>query len=387
MKNIKITAILALALIILALAVPNSINSADQTNPFIKDAEIYARDNRVSLDEAQRRLNLQKSAGLLDAELSSKEADTFAGLWIQHSPDFRIIVEFTQGGEEKVKPYLTPDLAKIVEVRSARTSLNDLSSEQEAALLSLKSAGIHADSSINVVTNCVEINIPDLVTVKSDLNSVKLKLPDTVKLLPVKSLARPTFDLCGGVALDGMVGGATAGFAVVDAEGTRGITTCAHTDSVLFYLRYGVPFWLPCQKSRKETYYDVQWHTSGSFSVINQIDTGTTERRDITGSVSRDNQAAGSFVAKYGKTTGYTAGYISRMSVTLDYIPDCKPTFIQVDHSDVYPVLADIGDSGGPWFSGNDAYGTTCAKDGGGNAYYMAINYLSGIGVSLLTAP
>ena len=34
------------------------------------------------------------------------ERDTFAGLRIQHQPDFRVIVEFTSGGEETMARYL-----------------------------------------------------------------------------------------------------------------------------------------------------------------------------------------------------------------------------------------------------------------------------------------
>ncbi len=156
---------------------------------------------------------------------------------------------------------------------------------------------------------------------------------------------------------------------------------------MLFYVRYGIPFWLPVQKSRRDTYYDVQWHSSGTFNVLNQIVSNASDTREITGQVDREDQAIGSFVGKYGKNTGYTAGYISRNNVVLDYIPDCKATFFEVEHSETYPKLCDSGDSGGPWFVGSDAYGTTCAKDSGGNAYYMAINYVSGLGVKLLTEP
>jgi hypothetical protein len=61
-----------------------------------KDVEAYASSLNIDLDTAAHQLSLQELAGDLDAELSRKEADTYAGLWIQHSPQFRIIVQFTQ---------------------------------------------------------------------------------------------------------------------------------------------------------------------------------------------------------------------------------------------------------------------------------------------------
>ena len=40
-----------------------------------------------------------------------------AGLWIQHTLRFRVIVQFTHGGEEAIRPYIEArPLADIVKV-------------------------------------------------------------------------------------------------------------------------------------------------------------------------------------------------------------------------------------------------------------------------------
>ena len=178
---------------------------------------------------------------------------------------------------------------------------------------------------------------------------------------------------------------ATSGFAVKTSGGTKGITTADHASNSQWYL---VIFPLPLQQERLETYYDVQWHTTPLLTVKNKIrwwrDSTT---RNITGTVSRSNQVIGGYVAKYGKTTNYTAGYICSKTISLAYIPNCKPTFIKVDNTAGYDPLCDYGDSGGPWFLVNNAYGMTCAKDYYGDAYYMAVNYVSGVGVSVMTSP
>jgi hypothetical protein len=61
------------------------------------------------------------------------EADSYAGMWIQHEPDFRVIVRFTERGEETLLPYLADSpLAELVEVRGASITLAVLAEEQQA---------------------------------------------------------------------------------------------------------------------------------------------------------------------------------------------------------------------------------------------------------------
>ena len=47
------------------------------------------KDFGVDVEEAICRLSLQDEIGELGAELAANERDTFAGLRIQHQPDFR----------------------------------------------------------------------------------------------------------------------------------------------------------------------------------------------------------------------------------------------------------------------------------------------------------
>lgn len=386
-KFFKPGLILFCLILIIALLIPHTIKASTPQDDLEMDALIYVRDTGVTLEEALHRFELQKAAGELNAELTVKEPDTFAGLWIEHEPDFKIVVGFTRNGEKTLEPYLSNELRKVVEVRKAEESLSNLEKMQTEALAALREAEIPVDSSINLFDNCVEVIMPEVVLVNNNLARGKLDLPDKVVLIPRKTLALPAADIFGGISMEGLAGGSTAGFTVVDEKGVRGITTCAHTDRVLFYLRYNVPFRLPFKEARMDTHYDVQWHTCGNFNVRNEITIGLKERRTITGSVARQNQVVGAFVAKYGKNTGYNAGYIHRTNVTLDYIKDCKPTFVQVNHSKVFARICDTGDSGGPWFLGNDAFGTTCAKDNNGDGYYMPVEFFEGVGIKLLTEP
>jgi hypothetical protein len=108
-----------------------------------QDAGEYVKRFGVSLDEAFFRLDLQEAIGKLVAELTVSEADSYAGMWIQHEPDFRVIVRFTERGEETLLPYLTDSpLAGLVEVRGASITLADLAEEQHALGETLQSLGI-----------------------------------------------------------------------------------------------------------------------------------------------------------------------------------------------------------------------------------------------------
>jgi hypothetical protein len=222
--------------------------------------------------------------------------------------------------------------------------------------------------------------VTDRNQIESYVQNGRLRLPNNVNVVAVKALAKPAVDIYGGLALSTC----TSGFACKKSDGTKGITTAAHCDNSQWYTIFPLSF----QQENLGTYYDIQWHTTPLLTVKNKIrvsSSGTT--RDVTGTKSRSEQAIGEWVEKYGKTTGYTAGYIASKTVFLSYIPNCQLTFIRVDNTAGYSPLVSGGDSGGPWFRGNTAYGTTCAYDDTGDGYYMAIDYVTGIGVTIMTSP
>ncbi len=105
---------------------------ASDLNP---DAQAYAADHGISLAEASRRLNLQDEIGELGAALEANEADTFAGLWIEHEPIYKVVVALVGDvGEEVIRPYLTdPALADIIEIRPAHYTLAELQAAQMEA--------------------------------------------------------------------------------------------------------------------------------------------------------------------------------------------------------------------------------------------------------------
>ena len=102
---------------------------------FPSDIQAYAQDAGISEEEAERRLSLDESIGKLQASLQTNEADSFAGLWLEHEPTYKVVVAFVgDEGEDVIRPYLTnPALADIIEIRPAQYTLAELRAAQEEA--------------------------------------------------------------------------------------------------------------------------------------------------------------------------------------------------------------------------------------------------------------
>ena len=102
-------------------------------DPLLPDARQYAATYEVGLEEALSRLRLQGAVGRLNAELAAKEPATFAGLWVEHGPGYRIVVQFAGRGEARLQRLLRSarfyELYPHVEVRTARRSLRALAAE------------------------------------------------------------------------------------------------------------------------------------------------------------------------------------------------------------------------------------------------------------------
>ena len=96
----------------------------------------------------------------MDAILARNEADIYAGLWIQHSPQFRIVVQFTQEGNETIHPYIENEpIAVYVETRIVEYTIKELEAAQVATQLEIRDLGIATNSGINMVDNRVELHV------------------------------------------------------------------------------------------------------------------------------------------------------------------------------------------------------------------------------------
>jgi hypothetical protein len=212
------------------------------------------------------------------------------------------------------------------------------------------------------------------------------QLPAVVQVVRVEKHSTEVAEIYAGLELDlsRFVDPCTSGFAVQDdSSGTLGILTAAHCapDPSVDTISYNGTV-LPIQASAYGGSRDVLWATVPGFTAQNLMYDGT-QTRYVLGTKGRSQQTNGEYVCKYGVTTDYNCGYIDSKDFRRQKAGQSwSSTWILVDKPGEHLVRP--GDSGGPWFSGNTAYGITVAEVGD-KALYMAINYIDILDVSVLT--
>jgi streptogrisin C len=173
----------------------------------------------------------------------------------------------------------------------------------------------------------------------------------------------------------------TSGFVVTNGE-INAITTAAHCPDQLTYIEpdgSSSPT-LPMIGSWGLAYRDVQINGSAnSPEPLFYADRGAGSLREVETWRNLASTRAGDFVCHYGESSGYSCATVE----LTDYAPPgelcggpCSPSWVTVKGPSCVP-----GDSGGPVFSGNVAFGI--AKGINRNAagscdfyYYMSTDFL-----------
>ena len=166
---------------------------SDVSPEIVEDARDYAEAYGVSLDEAIGILAGQEAIGDLGYALQSSEIATFGGLWIQHEPDYRIVVAFTRDGEETIRSYLEgTSVTGIVEVRQVEKSLVELGRAREEAEAMVRELGFNFGSGLDIRNNMVQLHLTgaEIEELEVELKKAGLTLPDNVELVAAAP-ARP----------------------------------------------------------------------------------------------------------------------------------------------------------------------------------------------------
>jgi hypothetical protein len=165
---------------------PNTLDEPAPGKALQADAAEYARQTGVSQEEALRRLNLQDEFGGLNALLQSKESQTFSGSWIQHEPDYRLVVAFTQDGEQTIQPYLEgKSWADLVEIMTFSHSLAELKTAQQQAMKIANTLNIPITSGIVVRENRVNVVVGNPELFLEEVHAAGLELPEPVEVVAI----------------------------------------------------------------------------------------------------------------------------------------------------------------------------------------------------------
>ena len=378
--------LLALVLLASAAAAPAQ-PVQTQVQAISDDAAQYAAAFDVNLDEATRRLQAQQSSVTATDEIAEEFASRLAGISIEHSPDYRIVVLLT--GTEPVPGRSTAGVPILFRTGAKATHAQALEAlrkhliDLRADLPNARGAGY--DQRTGQIVLLVTREDAD----KFGLDAIRARA-ERVGGVPVRvvvnELIESNLSVDGGGRVEGInnITGrrnlCTTAFVVTNGE-TTAITTAAHCPDELTYVdRDGSTVTLPLIGSWGAAYQDVQINGSpDSPEPLFYSNRGAGTLRRLVSWRNVASTRAGDFVCHYGESSGYSC---STVELT-DYAPSgelcggpCSPNWVTVKGPHCIP-----GDSGGPVFSGAIAFGIAKGVNRAlaGQClfyYYMSTDYL-----------
>jgi hypothetical protein len=376
---------LALMLLVFpAAAYSQLVQTQDQA--LAEDAEQYAAQFGVSPDEALRRLKAQQATVAATDEIAREFADRLAGISIEHSPQYRIVVLLT--GAAAVADRTATGVPIVFQTGFKATHAQGLAAlrrhliDLRADLPNARGAGYDQRTGqvVLLVTpeDAQHFGIDAIRARAEQVGGVPIRVV-------VNELNESNMSVDGGGRVEGLNlqtnrrNLCTTAFVVTNGE-TNAITTAAHCPDDLTYVdRDGGTVSLPMIGSWGAAYRDVQINGSPNspdpFFYSNR-GAGTLRRVVTWRNVA--STRAGDFVCHYGESSGYSCATVE----LTDYAPPgdlcggpCSPTWVTVRGPTCVP-----GDSGGPVFSGEVAFGIAKGINGQSGRcefyYYMSTDYL-----------
>lgn len=352
-------------------------DSSDDNVGISPDILWYSNEHGVSIATAEEEMQLEVLAGRLDQALSKNAREVFGGLWVQHRPEFRIRVWTLPNEATVVEAYASElGISPWVDIEERAKTLQELVATQRS-LHDLIDDSVDFASMVDVETGTVELEVAserdERIVASSDV-------PRSVVVTVVDELAETAQNLIGGKPLTTC----TSGWSVKQTNGVNtGVSTAGHcTDSQSFQGDN-----LPFQDGQWSGDADSQWHKTPGYQNPARVYTGI-DTRDVLNVYSRAETANNTSICMYGKATGYHCATMTNKNYdpSDSCIPNSTATWMYSYNGN--DDLADHGDSGGPVFKNNGAYGTiACRREilgPGGAMIYMASNFMTRIGVEIL---
>jgi hypothetical protein len=351
------------------------------------DALQYAAQFGVSIGEAARRLKAQQDSVDATDAIAREFAERLAGISIEHRPQFRIVILLT--GSEPVADRSTAGVPIIFRVGARATHAQALSAlrkhliDLRADLPNARGAGYDQRSGeVVLLVTRADVDRYGMEAIKSrgeEVGGVPVRVV-------VNELNESDMTVDGGGRVEGLNSVTkrrnlcTTAFVVTNGEATA-ITTAAHCPDDLTYIdRDGSSVDLPMIGSWGAGYQDVQINGSPNSPdplFYSNRGAGTLRRLATWRNVA--STRAGDFVCHYGESSGYSCATVE----FTDYAPPgdlcggpCSPTWVTVKGPGCVP-----GDSGGPVFSGEVAFGIAKGVNRASTGqclfyYYMSTDYL-----------
>lgn len=354
-------------------------------------AQAYASDFGVSVDEAARRLSYTEQAAELQARLIREEPLRFSGLYIDNGPEFRIVVKF-MGDASALLSRFTTDPTYVAQ--RSRLPIQALQRAQQTLQQTL-GADARIAMEVDPISETVKVWLPNPERARAALS--RLGIPaDAVDIRQSQEFYRTVATVRGGNRVEHGTEIGTLGFNVQNAAGTRGVVTAAHFGECTGQTRCTVNgpastspsgVSLIHQGQQNAGGNDYEWRTAAGHTFPNEIAYANTSMT-ITAVADPLTFPVGTTVCKQGNATGYTCGTIQGLNSTT--YNGVSGTYIRVARNGGGDMVRP-GDSGGPVFGANTAYGIVHSQviTSGmqGQMLFMPIQRISGLGLNVLTAP
>jgi hypothetical protein len=374
---------LTAAALITAPAAAQQVQTRDEA--LAEDAVQYAAQFAVSPDEALRRLKAQQDSVAATDAIAREFASRLAGISIEHSPDFRIVVLLT--GSEPVADRSAAG-APIVFRTGARATHDQAIAALRQHLIDLRAdlpgaRGAGYDQRTGEVVLLVTPEDAERYGLDAIRGRAEQVSGVAVRVM-INNLDEQNLAVDGGGRVEGTSDTGrrqrcTTGFVVTNGE-INAITTAAHCpDNLTYEENDGNRIELPMIGSWGAAYRDVQINGSpDSPEPLFFANRGAGSLRRLTTWRNVASTRAGDFVCHYGESSGYSCALVQ----LTDYAPPgelcggpCEPTWVTVDGPSCIP-----GDSGGPVFSGDVAFGIAKGVNRSSERcdfyYYMSTDYL-----------
>jgi hypothetical protein len=379
---------LYLLLLLLACAPPLSAQPVQtQAEALADDATQYAAQFGVTPDEALRRLKAEQASVAATDAIAREFANRLAGISIQHTPDYRILVLLT--GTEQVADRTASGVPVVFKTGATATHA------QAVMALRKHLIDLHTDlpnargAGYDQRTGEVVLFVTREDAARFGVDAIRGRA-EQVGGVPVRvvlnELIESNMSVDGGGRVEGLNllthrrNVCTTAFVVTNGE-TNAITTAAHCPDDLTYVdRDGNAVALPMVGSWGAAYQDVQINGSpDSPEPFFYSNRGAGTLRRLVSWRNVASTRAGDFVCHYGESSGYSCATVE----LTDYAPSdelcggpCSPSWVTVRGPSCIP-----GDSGGPVFSGGVAFGIAKGvnRTASGRClfyYYMSTDYL-----------
>jgi streptogrisin C len=353
-----------------------------------EDSAQYAGQFRVSPEEGFRRLKAQQESVAATDGIAREFSARLAGISIEHAPQYRIVILLT--GLDPVADRVAAGVPVVFKtgakatheqaIAAMRRHLIDFRSDLPGA----RGAGYDQRTGevVLLVTpaDASRLGIETIRRRAEQIGGVPVRVA-------VNELNESNMSVDGGGRVEGLNlltnrrNRCTTGFVVTNGE-TNAITTAAHCPDQLTYVDRdgGLSPTLPMIGSWGAAYRDVQINGSSSSPDPSfYADRGAGSLRNVRTWRNVASTRAGDFLCHYGESSGYSCATVE----LTDYAPPgalcggpCSPTWVTVRGPSCIP-----GDSGGPVFSGDVAFGIAKGinRDDSGRClfyYYMSTDYL-----------